>query len=157
MEGEFLIEDRIGVRKGVAGGNIVIMASEASAGLQAAVSAVRAIKTLRGVVLPFPGGVCRSGSKVGSRKYKLKASTNHPYCPSLRGRIDDSQIPDDVKSVYEIVFNALSSKTLKKATALAVKAAAQVEGVRRITAVNFGGKLGPIRINLREALESENP
>jgi formylmethanofuran--tetrahydromethanopterin N-formyltransferase len=157
MEGEFLIEDRIGVRKGVAGGNIVIMASEASAGLQAAVSAVRAIKTLRGVVLPFPGGVCRSGSKVGSRKYKLKASTNHPYCPSLKGRIDDSQIPDDVKSVYEIVFNALSSKTLKKATALAVKAAAQVEGVRRITAVNFGGKLGPIRINLREALESENP
>lgn len=156
MEGEFLIEDRIGVRKGVAGGNILIMASEAPAGLQAAESAVEAIRSLRGVILPFPGGVCRSGSKVGSRKYKLKASTNHPFCPSLRGRAEDSQVPEGIKSVYEIVFNALSSKTLRKATALAVKAAAQVKGVKRITAVNFGGKLGPIKINLKEALESES-
>ncbi|MGC8961583.1 MAG: formylmethanofuran--tetrahydromethanopterin N-formyltransferase [Candidatus Bathyarchaeia archaeon] len=155
MEGEFLIEDRIGVRKGIAGGNILIMASEASAGLRAAESAVEAIRTLRGVVLPFPGGVCRSGSKVGSRKYKLKASTNHPYCPLLKGKVEDSQVPEGVKSVYEIVFNALSSRILKKATALAVRAAAQVGGVKKITAVNFGGRLGPIKINLKEALESE--
>ncbi len=154
MEGEFRIEDRIGVRKSVAGGNMLIMAADGSAGLKATESAMNAVKSVSGVVLPFPGGICRSGSKVGSEKYKLPASTNHPYCPSLKDKIGNSQVPDGVNCVYEIVFNGLSSKVLRRATGLGVKAAADVKGVRKITAVNFGGKLGPIKINLKEAIES---
>jgi formylmethanofuran--tetrahydromethanopterin N-formyltransferase len=154
MEGEFIIEDRFGVRMGVAGGNFIIMADSQRTGLKAAEKAVQAIKTLPGVILPFPGGVCRSGSKVGSSKYKLGASTNHPYCPKLRTMIPDSQVPEGVDSVYEIVYNAVTSKILKEATKRGVKAATEVKGVKKITAVNFGGKLGPIKVNLKEALES---
>jgi formylmethanofuran--tetrahydromethanopterin N-formyltransferase len=154
MEGEFLIENKIGVKKGVAGGNIIIMASNGSAGLEAAESAVKAINSVEGVILSFPGGICRSGSKVGSNKYKLGASTNLPYCPTLKDKIENTYVPDDVNCVYELVFNGLSSKVMKKATGLSVKAAAGVKGVKKITAVNFGGKLGPIKLNLKEAIES---
>ncbi|MBS7658284.1 MAG: formylmethanofuran--tetrahydromethanopterin N-formyltransferase [Candidatus Bathyarchaeia archaeon] len=156
MEGEFIIEDKFGVRKCVAGGNFLIMAENRKAALEAAEKAVEAIQKIEGVILPFPGGICRSGSKVGARKYKLPASTNHPYCPVLRGLIEDSKIPEGVNSVYEIVFNGVTTKIIKKATAAGIKAAVQVKGVKKISAVNFGGKLGPIQINLKEALES-NP
>lgn len=154
MEGEFVIEDRFGVRKAVAGGNLIIMAETKGSALEATEKAVEAIQKLKGVILPFPGGICRSGSKVGSRKYKLPASTNHPYCPALKGSIEGSKVPEGVNSVYEIVFNALNSKILKKATGVGIKAAAQVGGVKKISAVNFGGKLGPIQVNLKEAVES---
>ncbi len=155
MEGEFFLENRLGVRKGVAGGNLLVMADTQAVALEAAEKAVNAIRTLEGVVLPFPGGICRSGSKVGSTKYKLGASTNHPYCPTLRGKIPDSKVPPDVGSVYELVFNAITSRLLKKATKVGIKAASEVDGVKRISAVNFGGKLGPVKINLKEAVESE--
>lgn len=154
MEGEFVIEDKFGVRKAIAGGNLIIMAETKGSALEAAEKAVEAIQKLKGVILPFPGGICRSGSKVGSMKYKLPASTNHPYCPMLRGSIEGSKVPEGVNSVYEIVFNALTSKILKKATGVGIKAAAKVEGVKKISAVNFGGKLGPIQVNLKEAVES---
>jgi len=154
MEGEFIIEDRFGVRRAAAGGNFLIMADSHSTGLQAAERAVQAIQAVPGVVLPFPGGVCRSGSKVGSRKYKLGASTNDPFCPKLRNLIADSKVPEGVGSVYELVFNGLTPSLLKKATAAGIRAAIQVPGVKKITAVNFGGKLGPVKIHLKEALES---
>jgi formylmethanofuran--tetrahydromethanopterin N-formyltransferase len=154
MEGEFIVEDRFGVRRAAAGGNFLIMAESQEAGLRAAEKAVEAIQTIPYVVLPFPGGICRSGSKVGSRKYKLGASTNHPFCPRLRNLIPDSKVPEGVNCVYEIVFNGLTPSLLKKATAVGIKAAIQVPGVRKISAVNFGGRLGPIKIHLREALES---
>ncbi|MBS7655399.1 formylmethanofuran--tetrahydromethanopterin N-formyltransferase [Candidatus Bathyarchaeota archaeon] len=156
MEGEFIIEDRFGVRRCAAGGNFLIMAENRKAALEAAEKAVEAIQKIEGVILPFPGGICRSGSKVGARKYKLPASTNHPYCPALKSLIEDSKVPEGVNSVYEIVFNGVTTKIVKKATAAGIKAAAQVKGVKKISAVNFGGKLGPIQINLKEALES-NP
>lgn len=155
MEGEFIIEDRFGVRRAAAGGNFLIMADSHSSGLRAAERAVEAILTVPGVILPFPGGICRSGSKVGSRKYKLGASTNDPFCPELRGLVADSKVPEGVGSVYELVFNGLTPGYLKKATAVGIRAAIQVPGVRKITAVNFGGKLGPVRISLKEALESK--
>jgi formylmethanofuran--tetrahydromethanopterin N-formyltransferase len=152
MEGEFTIEDKFGVRRGVAGGNFIIMADTASSGLTAAENAVAAIKSVKGVVTPFPGGICRSGSKVGSNKYKLPASTNHPFCPTLRGVVSDSKVPEGVKSVYEVVLNGIDLASVKAATAKGVKAASEVGGVLKITAVNFGGKLGPYKIQLREAL-----
>ncbi|NIM44100.1 MAG: formylmethanofuran--tetrahydromethanopterin N-formyltransferase [Nitrososphaeria archaeon] len=154
MEGEFIIEDRFGIIRAIAGGNFIIMAESPDAGLKAAEEAVRAIKRVQGVILPFPGGIIRSGSKVGSMKYKLGASTNHPFCPTLRDTLPETQIPEGVKSVFELVFNGLTPGLIKKSTAEGIRAAANVPGVRKITAVNFGGKLGPVQVNLKEALES---
>lgn len=152
MEGEFVIENRFGVRRCVAGGNFIIMAEEAKSGLLAAEEAVQAISKIDGVVLTFPGGICRSGSKVGSMKYKLPASTNHLFCPALRQSVDGSFVVDGVKSVYELVFNGLTFDIVKRATSEGIRAACKVPGVRKITAVNFGGKLGPYKIGLKEAL-----
>jgi len=152
MEGEFVIQNRFGVRRCVAGGNFLIMADSQSAGLKAAEDAVQAMTKLEGVVLTFPGGICRSGSKVGSLKYKLAASTNLAFCPALRETVSGSLVPAGVKSVYELVFNGLTFDIVKRATAEGVRAAAAIPGVKKITAVNFGGKLGPYQIKLKEAL-----
>ena len=154
MEGEFIIEDKFGVRKGVAGGNFIIMAESQASGLEAAEKAVEAIGGVGGVVLTFPGGICRSGSKVGSVKYKLPASTNHVFCPMLRDSVSDSRVPKTVESVYELVFNGIDIESVKKATAVGISAATSVSGVIKITAVNFGGKLGPYQISLADALKS---
>ena len=153
MEGEFVVNDNFGAAKAIAGGNLIIMARDTTAGLQAAEDSIEAISNhSKEVVMPFPGGVCRSGSKAGSLKYKLKASTNHPFCPKLRGVTDDSQIPDGVGCVYEIVINGLNLDAVKKAMAEGIKAAAGVPGVLRISAGNYGGKLGPYHAYLKDLL-----
>jgi len=152
MEGEFVVQSRFGVRRCVAGGNLIIMADSQKAALKSAEEAVQAISKLEGVVLPFPGGICRSGSKVGSVKYKLPASTNHPLCPTIRETTGGSLVPEDVRSIYELVFNGLNFNIVKKATAEGIRAATAVAGVRKISAVNFGGKLGPYQIRLKDAL-----
>ncbi len=154
MEGEFVIEDRFGVRRGVAGGNFIIMADSQVSGLEAAEKAVEAMGGVEGVVLTFPGGICRSGSKVGSMKYKLPASTNHLFCPALRSVLSDSKVPQTVQTVYELVFNGIDADVVRRATGIGVSAAAKVPGVVKITAVNFGGKLGPYQIQLVDALKS---
>jgi len=105
--------------------------------------------------MPFPGGLCRAGSKVGSLKYKLPASTNHQYCPTLRKLVPDSKLPDNVGSVYEIVINGLNQKVVKKAMAEGIKNAVKIPGVVKITAGNYGGKLGPYRAVLKEVLNLE--
>lgn len=153
MEGEFFIEDKFGLKKAVAGGNLLIMAEDQKTALQATEDAVEAIGKVEGVVLTFPGGICRSGSKVGSMKYKLPASTNHPFCPAIKDTVPESKVPANVNSIYEIVFNGLTEDLVKKATAESIKAASKVPGVVKISAVNFGGKLGPYQIKLKEALE----
>ena len=154
MEGEFIVENSFGVKKGVAGGNFFIMARDLKSGLSAAEAAVEAIrKNVRGVILPFPGGICRSGSKVGSLKYKLPASTNHLYCPKLRDILPDSQVPKEVNTIYEIVINGLSLDNVKMAMAEEIKAAVRIPGVVRISAGNYGGKIGPMKIYLYEILE----
>lgn len=153
MEGNFIVEDSFGVAEAVAGGNFLILAKDKFSGLKAAEEAVEAIKNnIREVILPFPGGVCRSGSKAGSLKYKLKASTNHPFCPGLRVLVPDSQLPEGVNCVYEIVINGLTVEAVKKAMGVGVKAAASVLGVVRISAGNYGGKLGPYKGFLKEVL-----
>lgn len=153
MEGDFIVEDKFGAAEAVAGGNILIMAKDKSSGLKGAEEAANAIRgeALK-VILPFPGGVCRSGSKAGSLKYKLKASTNHPYCPKLKTLVPDSQVPEDVSCVYEIVINGLRLEAVKMAMGAGIKAASSVLGVVRISAGNYGGKLGPYKAFLKEAL-----
>jgi len=153
MEGEFIVEDRFGAVNAVGGGNFLIMAENQKAGLQAAEEAVNAISRLgEKIILPFPGGVCRSGSKAGSLKYKLKASTFHQFCPRLKKLLPDSSVPDNVNSVYEIVIDGLNLDSIKRAMAEGIKAAVKVSGVVRISAGNYGGKLGPYRADLKEVL-----
>ncbi len=156
MEGEFIVEDRFGAMQAVAGGNFLIMAEDQKSGLQAAEDAVNAIRqTSSDVILPFPGGVCRAGSKAGSIKYKLGASTFHSYCPKLKKLVPDSKVPENVNSVYEIVINGLNVDVIKRAMTEGIKVAAKVPGVVKISAGNYGGKLGPYKVFLKEALELE--
>ncbi|MFZ0965548.1 MAG: formylmethanofuran--tetrahydromethanopterin N-formyltransferase [Candidatus Bathyarchaeia archaeon] len=154
MEGNFIVEDTFGAAEAIAGGNLLILAKDTASGLKAAEEAAKAIKTkTNDVILPFPGGICRSGSKAGSLKYKLRASTNHPFCPGLKTLIPDSQLTENVNCVYEIVINGLSVEAVKRAMSEGVKAAASVPGVVRISAGNYGGKLGPYKAFLKEVLE----
>jgi formylmethanofuran--tetrahydromethanopterin N-formyltransferase len=154
MEGEFMVEDSFGTVKAVASGNFLILAKEQKSGLLAAEEAIKAInQKVQGVIMPFPGGICGSGSKIGSMKYKLAASTNHPFCPTLRKILPDSQVPDNVDSVYEIVINGLDSESVKKAMAEGIKAAVKVPGIIKISAGNYGGNLGPFRAYLKEVLK----
>ncbi len=156
MEGEFIVEDSFGVVKGVAGGNILILAKSRESALKAAESAVEMVRRRgRNVILPFPGGIVRSGSKVGSLKYpKLGATTNHRYCPTLTHEVEDSALPKEVKSVYEIVINGLTVEDVTRAVGLAILGASKVPGVVKIDAGNYGGKLGQYKIHLFDALES---
>jgi len=154
MEGEFIVEDRFGAMRAVAGGNLLIMAENRKAGLQAAEAAVNAInERSQFVVLPFPGGVCRAGSKAGSLKDKLKASTFHSYCPKLKTLVSDSKVPENVNAIYEIVINGLDLDAVKKAMSEGIKAVVKVPGIAKISAGNYGGKLGPFKAYLKEALE----
>jgi formylmethanofuran--tetrahydromethanopterin N-formyltransferase len=153
MEGEFKVENDFGIMKAVASGNMLILAKDWKTALKASEDAKEAIsKKVRGVIMPFPGGLCRAGSKVGSLNYKLPASTNHKYCPTIKKLVPDSEVPENVNSVYEIVINGLNQKTVKKAMATGIKAAIKVPGVVKITAGNYGGKLGPYQAVLKEVL-----
>jgi formylmethanofuran--tetrahydromethanopterin N-formyltransferase len=150
MDGEFVCEDVFGTVKGVAGGNFLILAESPSIALNAAEAATDAIATVAGVILPFPGGVVRSGSKVGSKYKALRASTNDAYCPTLRGVVT-SALPEGVNAVYELVIDGVDLPAVEAATRAGVRAACG-PGVRRISAGNYGGKLGPHHLRLHEVL-----
>jgi formylmethanofuran--tetrahydromethanopterin N-formyltransferase len=149
MEGEFLVEERFAVAEGVAGGNIIILGSDGAAALRAAEAAADAMRSVRGVVLPFPGGIARSGSKVGSRYSGLIASTNESLCPTLRAQVPSSDVPPDVGSVLEIVIDGLTLEAVRDAMARGLEAAAGA-GASQVTAGNYGGNLGPYHIELRD-------
>ncbi len=150
MDGEFLCEDVFGTVKGVAGGNFLILGADQAKALAAAAAAVAAIREIRGVILPFPGGIVRSGSKVGSRYKKLRASTNDAYCPTLRGQVQ-SALPEGANAVYEIVIDGLDLAAVEEATRAGVRAAC-LPGVVGITAGNYGGNLGPHHLHLHKLL-----
>jgi formylmethanofuran--tetrahydromethanopterin N-formyltransferase len=150
MDGEFTCEDVFGTIKGVAGGNFLIMGETQTVTLQAAEAAVAAIRQLRGVIMPFPGGIVRSGSKVGSRYKKLKASTNDAYCPTLRGQVK-SALPAQANAVYEIVLDGIDLASVEEAMRAGIRAACR-PGVIGISAGNYGGKLGPYHIHLHTLL-----
>ncbi len=156
MDGEFLCEDIFGTVKAVGGGNLLILADTQASGLRAAEVAAAVARRVPGVILPFPGGVVRSGSKVGSKYKALKASTNDAYCPTLRGAVN-SELPDGVNAVYELVMDGLDLASVERATWEAMQAATKVAGVRRLTAGNYGGKLGQFHIHLRKMIESSSP
>jgi formylmethanofuran--tetrahydromethanopterin N-formyltransferase len=151
MEGEFLVEDRFGAVEGVGGGNLIFLAPDAERALAAAEAAVAAIDGVEGVILPFPGGIVRSGSKVGSRSGALPASTNDPLCPTLRPRVADSQVPDGVNAVMEVVIDGLSPEAVAEAMRRGLDAAAGA-GASHITAGNYGGDLGPHHFHLRDVM-----
>jgi formylmethanofuran--tetrahydromethanopterin N-formyltransferase len=153
MEGNFIVEDGFGAMEAVAGGNFMIFAENQKAGLKAAEDSADAIRARApDVIMPFPGGVCRAGSKAGSLKYKMKASTNHPYCPTLKTLVPDSVVPEGVNSVYEIVMNGLTLDAVKNGMKQGVIAAANVPGVVKISSGNYGGKLGPFKAFLKDAI-----
>jgi formylmethanofuran--tetrahydromethanopterin N-formyltransferase len=150
MDGEFTCEDWLGTCKGVAGGNFLIIGQTQAAALAAAEAAVASIRSSAGIILPFPGGIVRSGSKVGSRYKKLRASTNDAYCPTLRGFVN-SALPDGANAVYEIVIDGLDLAAVQKAMGVGIRAACQ-PGVLGISAGNYGGKLGPHHLRLLDVL-----
>ena len=153
MDGEFIVEEDVGVGKGVAGGNFLIQSVDQMTGLYAAQRAVDAIAAMPNVITPFPGGVVRSGSKVGSRYKGMVASTSHPYCPSLRGRVK-SQIHPDATCVYEIVIDGTDFESVAEAMHVGVHAAAG-EGTVSIGAGNYDGKLGKHQFQLHQILEED--
>jgi formylmethanofuran--tetrahydromethanopterin N-formyltransferase len=151
MEGEFLVQEKFGMVKGVGGGNFLILARSADAALAAAEAAADAIAGHPGVILPFPGGVVRSGSKVGSRRIKsMIASTNDAYCPTLRA-VTTSALPDTVNSVLELVINGTDADAIASAMRVGIDAACR-DGVVSISAGNYGGKLGPHHFHLRKIM-----
>src|SRR4051812_14002141 len=151
MEGEFLVQERFGAAKGVAGGNIIMLGRDARSALRAAEAAARAMREVAGVITPFPGGIARSGSKIGSRYSALPASTNDALCPTLRGQVEHTEVPEDVEAVFEIVIDGLALDPVREAMRVGLIAAAEA-GASHVTAGNYGGNLGPFHIHLRELM-----
>ena len=153
MGGEFIIEEDIGVVKGIAGGNFLIMGTDMMSALTGAQAAVEVIDDVEGASTTFPGGIVGAGSKVGSMKYKfMKASTNHLFCPTIKDKVPDSKVPEGVKAVFEIVIDGVNEKAVSIAMRDGIEAACQVQGVTRISAGNYGGTLGPYKFELHKIL-----
>jgi formylmethanofuran--tetrahydromethanopterin N-formyltransferase len=150
MSGEFVIDRRFGFRDGIMGGNLWFMGVTPQAALEAAERARDAALTVRDTITPFPGGVASSGSKAGSKYSFLFASTNHPFCPTLREKLGaDSQVPAGVVAIQEIIINGRDLETVQEATLRAIDAAKDVPGVLKISAGNYNGRLGKNFIYLR--------
>jgi formylmethanofuran--tetrahydromethanopterin N-formyltransferase len=151
MDGEFLVEEKFGVQKAIGGGNFLILGKDLDATLAAAEAAVEAMRRMRGIILPFPGGMVRAGSKVGAKNYKkLPASTNDAYCPTLRGRSGvTSELPSEVNAVLEIVVDGLDRAAIESAMRVGIETACR-PGIVEITAGNYGGKLGKHHFRLHD-------
>ena len=151
MDGEFLIEERYSVIKAIGGGNFFILAKDISSALAAAEKAIVEMKKVPGVIMPFPGGIVRSGSKVGSRYKGQHVSVNTPYCPSVRSMVE-TKLPEGVNAVLEIVIDGLNEEVIKEATQKGIIEAC-IPGVIKISAGNYGGNLGPYHFHLREIMK----
>lgn len=151
MDGEFLVADRFHVQPAVGGGNILILGKELTSTLRAAEDAAKAMRKVKGVILPFPNGVVRSGSKVGSKYTSLIASTNDEYCPSLRGIAPATKVPSEADSVLEIVVDGLELSGVEEAMRRGIQAAAEA-GAVQVSAGNYGGNLGKYKIALHGLL-----
>jgi len=149
MDGEFLCEDVFGTRKGVGGGNLLVCGSSQGHALAAVRAAVAAINELEDVILPFPAGIVRSGSKVGSKYPQLKASTNDKWCPTLRGQTE-SELEDGERAVYEIVIDGFSEAAVAGAMKTGLETVRSMPGVLRVSAGNYGGKLGKYHFHLQK-------
>lgn len=154
MDGEFLCEETTGMVPAIGGGNFLILAESQPQALAACEVAVEAMKKIPNVIMPFPGGVVRSGSKVGSRYKALNASTNDAFCPTLKGQTQ-TELSPEIESVMEIVIDGLTDADIRKAMRVGIEAACSLgaaRGIRRISAGNYGGKLGPFLFHLQEIM-----
>ncbi len=148
MMGDFLIERFLGYGEGVMGGNIWIMCADENSALEAGDRVIDTLSKMEGVITPFD--VCSAGSKPETNFPEIGPTTNHPYCPTLRGMIPDFKVPEGVTSIPEIVINAVSLDVVKSAMKVAIENAVKVEGVMKISAGNYGGKLGKYKVYLKE-------
>ena len=149
MVPDFQIERYLGYGRGVTGGNFWYMCETKDAVMEAGKKALEAIGKIEGVVTPFD--ICSAGSKIETRFPHIGPTTNHPYCPSLRDKIrEESKVPEGVNYIPEIVINGITLNAVKKAMKAGIEAASKVKGVTRISAGNYGGKLGEYKIFLRE-------
>lgn len=150
MEGEFLVEESFGLKKAIGGGNFLILGESLAATLEASERAVEVMKKVKGVVMPFPGGIVRSGSKTTSQYKFMRASTNTAYCPTIR-RQTESALPEGVNSVLEIVIDGLYEASIEQVMRVGIRAAC-IPGIVRISAGNYGGTLGQYQFHLHQIL-----
>lgn len=155
MDGEFLIEATTGMtREAVGGGNLLLIADSSAKALAAAEQAVAAMEKVPGAIMPFPGGIVRSGSKVGGKYKGMTASTNHAFAPTLRG-VTDSELGPHDNAVLEIVIDGETSDAVAACMRAGIRAVTQIgpdKGARRISAGNYGGKLGKFHYHLKALL-----
>lgn len=158
MDGEFVAQETTVMVKGVGGGNLLLLARDTDTALAAAEAAVAAMRRLPNVIMPFPGGVVRSGSKVGSKYAALIASTNDAFCPSLFGLVGRSELTPETRCVLEIVIDGLSEADVAAAMRAGMQAGiarGAAGGLLRISAGNYGGKLGPFHFHLHRLLGAD--
>ena len=158
MDGEFITEETTGMVRAVGGGNFLVLATSQLQALAACEAAIEAMSKIPNVIMPFPGGVVRSGSKVGSKYKALFASTNDAFCPTLKG-LTNTQLSDDIESVMEIVIDGLTEADIRKATYVGIEAACKLgaeNGIKRISAGNYGGKLGQFKFHLRDIMSDKS-
>lgn len=158
MDGEFVAEETTALVKAVGGGNLLLLARDTDAALAGAEAAVEAMRAVRGTIMPFPGGVVRSGSKVGSKYPALMASTNDAFCPALTPLAKRSELDADTRCVMEIVIDGLTEADVAasmRAGIAAIVARGGGAGVTRISAGNYGGKLGPFHFHLHQLIGGE--
>ena len=155
MDGEFLCEESTARIDAIGGGNFLVLADSQAHALAACEAAIESMKPLPDVIMPFPGGIVRSGSKVGSKYKALIASTNEAYCPTLRG-LTTSKLGPDIGAVLEIVINGLAAEDVHAAMRTGIDAICTMgatAGIKRISAGNYGGKLGQYHFHLREIMK----
>jgi formylmethanofuran--tetrahydromethanopterin N-formyltransferase len=156
LGGEFVMDERFGYRDGLMGGNLWLMGVDEDAALLAAERAQAAAATVPGVIAPFPGGVTSSGSKAGSRYKFCVASTYEKFCPTLRQRLGaDSAVPPGVGSIMEIILDGHDLPAIIRATQAAIAAAVETPGLVKISAGNYGGRLGKSFVYLRPERQPE--
>ena len=146
----FRIERHLGYGIGVSGGNLWLMCQDEDSALKAGDKALEAIHTIEGVIAPFD--ICAAGSKPETKYPDIGPTTHHIYVPSLKERVAESKVPSGVKSIPELVINGVSLDQVKHAMKASINAVKDLSGVVRISAGNYGGKLGKHRIYLRELL-----
>lgn len=163
MDGEFFCIDDLGTAKGVGGGNLIFGGRSQQATLAAAMRAVEAIRRVPNVILPFPGGIVRSGSKVGSRYRGLMASTNLDFCPTVAASLvhegnGGSEMPllAGTEAVYELVIDGLSADDVAAAMRVGLNILRNDPELTVITAGNYGGKLGPFQFPLEQLLDESS-
>ena len=156
MDGEFICEDFAYQMKGIGGGNFLVLGNNIESVLGAVELAVKKMNEVKNVILPFPGGIVRSGSKVGSKYKNLIASTNFEYCPSLRGVTTKSKLNKDTNCVLEVVIDGINREDIELAMKEGISEILNsriTKGISKISAGNYGGKLGPYLFKLKDLIK----